>query len=131
MSEPRAGTSYTFERTFTVEDVQKFATLSRDTQSRHTVPNEDDRLMVHGLLTATLPTKIGGDLEVLAHTVEFEFTRPVYTGETITCTWTTDEVTEREDRYDLRAVVTAENEADEVVLRATIDGLVWKEDVDG
>ena len=41
--------------------------------------------MVHGLLTATLPTKVGGDLDYLAREMVFEFLRPVFTGDTIRC----------------------------------------------
>ncbi len=42
-------------------------------------------LMAHGLLTATLPTKLGGDLNYIARTMEFEFLRPVYAGEELRC----------------------------------------------
>jgi len=117
------GATHTFERTFTREDVRQFAAVSGDTQERHTEPDEDGRLMVHGLLTATLPTKIGGDLEVLAHTMEFEFRKPVYTGETISCTWTMERVEKQGDRYEITADVVCER-GDDVVLTATVDGLV-------
>lgn len=127
MSQPAEGDVHTFERTFTVEDVRQFAAISRDAQSRHTDPDDEGRLLVHGLLTATVPTKIGGELEVLAKTMEFEFVRPVYTGETITCTWTNESVTDREDRYELTVDVVCENDDDETVLTATLEGLVWKD----
>lgn len=127
MDEPTEGRRHTFERAFTTEDVRQFAALSRDTQPRHTEPDEEGRLLVHGLLTATLPTKLGGDLEVLARTMEFEFVRPVYTSETITCTLTIESVTERDDRYDLTGDVVCENEDGEVVLTATLEGLVRKD----
>ena len=130
MDPPSAGETRTFERTFTVEEVEQFAELSRDRQFRHTEPDDDGRLMVHGLLTATLPTKIGGDLEVLAHSMEFRFLRPVYTGETVTCTWTTATVDEREDRYDLGIDVTCENDDGETVLVGSLEGLVWKDAVE-
>lgn len=127
MTEPTEGETHTFERAFTTEDVRQFAELSRDTQPRHTEPDSEGRLMVHGLLTATLPTKIGGDREVLASSMAFEFRRPVYTGERITCRWTYEDVLEREDRYELAADVTCENEAGETVLTATLEGLIWKQ----
>jgi acyl dehydratase len=41
--------------------------------------------MAHGLLTATLPTKIGGDLNFIARELTFHFQRPVFAGDTITC----------------------------------------------
>ena len=41
--------------------------------------------MAHGLLTATLPTKIGGDLNFIAMEITFEFLRPVFSGDTVEC----------------------------------------------
>ena len=41
--------------------------------------------MAHGLLTATLPTKIGGDLNLIAREMTFRFHRPVFAGDTIEC----------------------------------------------
>ena len=41
--------------------------------------------MAHGLLTATLPTKIGGDINFIAREMTFAFHRPVFAGDTITC----------------------------------------------
>lgn len=124
--EPRVGDTYTHERTFTTEDVHKFGEISGDTQPIHTDPDEGGRLVVQGLLTATIPTKIGGDLEYLARTMEFDFRRPVYTGETITCTWETESVTEREDRYEVGGTAVLENKASEGVLTGRFEGLVWK-----
>jgi len=49
------GDSATWERTFTEEDVRSFATISGDQDVHHVTPDEQGRLMVHGLLTATLP----------------------------------------------------------------------------
>lgn len=122
---PEEGEVRTFERTFTPADVRKFAEVSGDTQPRHVEPDDEGRLMVHGLLTATLPTRIGGDLEVLAHTMELTFHRPVYTGDTVACTWTTEAVEEREDRYELSVSVVC-RVADEEVLTGTITGIIRK-----
>jgi len=127
MDPPVEGARHTFERTFTERDVRQFAAVSGDAQSRHTDPNGDGDLLVHGLLTATLPTKIGGDRDVLATEMTFEFVRPVYTGEPITCTWTTEAVEEAADRYELTVDVSCANGAGETVLTGAIEGLVWKE----
>ena len=51
----------------------------------HLVPDERGRLMAHGLLTATLPTKIGGDMNFVARELNFQFHRPVFAGDTIVC----------------------------------------------
>ena len=123
------GESQTYTRTFTPEEVRAFAELSRDTQPQHVETDDDGRLVVHGLLTATLPTKIGGDLEVLATRMDLSFRDQVYTGQEIVCTWTHESVTEREDRYELTVDITCRRTADRsVVLDGEIEGLVWKDD---
>ncbi|MDQ2050267.1 dehydratase [Natronolimnohabitans sp. A-GB9] len=127
MYRPTEGETHTFERTFTTDEVEQFAELSKDKQEKHTVPN-DGRLLVHGLLTATLPTKIGGDLEVLATAMNFEFVRPVYTGQRIGCTWTFTDVIERDDRFEIDVDVRCENDDGETVLTGTIEGLIWNDE---
>jgi acyl dehydratase len=124
-SEPEEGDVQVFERTFTHEDVEQFGEVSGDQQEIHTDPDEEGRLVVQGLLTATLPTKIGGDLGVLARTMEFEFLEPVYTGQPITCEVTTEEVEERDDRYDIASTVVCRR-SDGPVMRARFEGLIWK-----
>ena len=124
--EPTIGDTYMHERTFTPEDVRRFGEISGDEQSIHTDPDEEGRLVVQGLLTATIPTKIGGDLEYLAREMVFDFRRPVYTGETITCIWETESVVEGEDRYEVDGTAVLENEGDETVLVGEFDGIVWK-----
>lgn len=74
-----------WERTFTVEDVRLFGQLSGDQGIHHVEPDEQGRLMVQGLLTATLPTKLGRDMNYIARELVFEFLRPVFTGDTIRC----------------------------------------------
>lgn len=126
MIQPVEGETRTFERTFTVEDVQQFAELTGDDQTRHTEPDENGRVMVQGLLTATLPTKLGSDNEVLASTMELDFRRPVFTGERITCRSTYDTVVERDDRYEFTSDVVCENDDGDTVLTTTTEGLIWK-----
>lgn len=123
---PEEGDSYTYERTFTPEDVRRFGELSGDQQSIHTDPDEKGRLIVQGLLTATIPTKIGGDQEFIARTMEYDFRRPVYTGETITCKWTTETVEEKEDRYEATGTAVCRNEEEVVVMSGYFAGLVRK-----
>jgi len=123
---PAEGDTHTYERTFTDEDVRAFADVSGDRQAIHTEPDEDGRLVVHGLLTATLPTKIGGDLDVLASGMEFAFHRPVHTGEAVVCEWTNETVDERDDRYDLAVAVECTVDG-AVVMTGRVEGLVWKD----
>ena len=72
-------------RTFTEDEIALFAKLSGDQGEHHLIPNDQGRLMAHGLLTATLPTKIGGDLNLIAREMTFRFHRPVFAGDTIEC----------------------------------------------
>src|SRR5258705_11642006 len=74
-----------WQRTFSEEDIRAFTELSGDGGEHHLVPDEQGRLMAHGLLTATLPTKIGGDMNFIARELTFEFHRPVFAGDTIEC----------------------------------------------
>lgn len=123
---PKEGDVHTHERTFSIEDVLEFGEMSGDQQRIHTVPDEDGRLIVHGLLTATIPTKIGGDNNFIARSMDFRFQKPIYTEETISCRGTIETVEEREDRYDGTVSVVCKNENDETVMVAEFDGLVWK-----
>jgi acyl dehydratase len=129
-SPPEKGDVHVVERTFTAEEVGDFAALSRDTQAIHT---ERDPPIVHGLLTATLATEIGGDLDVLATTMEFDFLAPVYAGDTVRCEWTTTRVETETDRYDLSATVDCRRTDSTLaaadpgpVLKGRVDGLVWR-----
>ncbi|HEX6731647.1 MAG TPA: MaoC family dehydratase N-terminal domain-containing protein [Pyrinomonadaceae bacterium] len=79
------GDTVRWSRTFTEEDIKLFARLSGDEGEHHFVPDARGRLMAHGLLTATLPTKIGGDWNLIAREMTFRFHRPVFAGDTIEC----------------------------------------------
>jgi acyl dehydratase len=81
----QVGDIISWQRTFTEADIRLFAKLSGDEGEHHQVADEQGRLMAHGLLTATLPTKIGGDLNFIARELTFEFLRPVFAGDTIVC----------------------------------------------
>jgi len=81
----KSGDTLSWTRTFSEEDIRDFTRLSGDAGTHHLQPDEQGRLMAHGLLTATLPTKIGGDLNFIARELTFQFQRPVFAGDTITC----------------------------------------------
>jgi 3-hydroxybutyryl-CoA dehydratase len=81
----KVGDVLSWERTFTEEDIRLFARFSGDEGEHHLEPDESGRLMVHGLLTATLPTKIGGDMNFIARRMLFQFLRPVFSGDTVRC----------------------------------------------
>lgn len=81
----KAGDVFTWQRTFTAEEIGQFARLSGDTGRHHVEGDEKGRLMVHGLFTASIGTKIGGDLNYIAREMHIEYLRPVFCGDTITC----------------------------------------------
>jgi 3-hydroxybutyryl-CoA dehydratase len=113
-----SGTVVTHERTFTPEDVRTFTTVSGDAGDHHVETDEEGRLLVQGLLTATLPTKVGGDLNVLASRMEFDFRRPVYTGQRIVCEVEFTEVEHDDDRVSVVADFEAVRTDDETVVMA-------------
>jgi acyl dehydratase len=124
--EPKAGMKLEWTRAFTEDDVRRFAELSGDRGAHHIAPDAQGRLMVHGLLTATLPTKLGGDLDYVAREMTFEFLRPVYAGEAILCVGLVEEVREEPRRWAVRFTFEAENPRGKVVLRGTSSGVIPK-----
>jgi len=118
------GTELSFERTFDHEDVLAFLRISRDAGVHHAEPGADGRRVVHGLLTATIPTKLGGDLNYLAREMHFEFVRAVYTGDAITCRARIDEIDERPDRLRLAMTGTCTNQHGEDVLKFATRGVI-------
>lgn len=123
---PDEGDVFTHRRAFTKEDVLEFGEITGDDQAIHTEPDDVGRLVVQGLLTGSLMTKIGADLSYIAQTMEYSFERPVYTGERITCEWTVESIGERDDRYELDNSVLYRNDDDELVVDARTTGLIWK-----
>jgi 3-hydroxybutyryl-CoA dehydratase len=119
-----AGDVFTYERTFTEDAVRAFAAVTYDEGDHHLEPDEQGRLVVHGLLTASLATKIGGDGNVLARTMTFEFRRPVYTGNTVRCDVEYTRV-EGDDRLEVEADVTCTRlDDDSVVLTGSYEGVI-------
>ncbi len=96
----KAGDSFRVSRTFTEEGMQRFAEFSGDRNPIHfheeyTAVKGFDGLICHGLHVGSLVTEIGGQLSMLAAGMNFRFRRPVYFGDTVTCTLTIDEMDER------------------------------------
>lgn len=89
----KVGDTLSWKRTFAEEDIRVFTQVSGDGGAHHLAPDEQGRLMAHGLLTATLPTKIGGDMNLIARELFFRFHRPVFAGDTIECVVTLLEAT--------------------------------------
>lgn len=80
--------------------------------------------MAQGLLTATLPTKIGGDLDMVAREASLEFLLPVWTGQRIRCEATVLSTRPGRGRRWATIRVVCLNPAGEEVLRGRIEGFV-------
>ena len=119
------GDIITFERTFTIRDVELFTEISNDEGIHHLTPDDQGRLVIQGLLTATLPTKIGGDHNVLARTMNFEFSRPVYTGDTIICEVKIEKYERQENnRTAIMASFFCKNQNEKEVLKGDFSGVI-------
>ncbi|WP_216830120.1 hotdog domain-containing protein [Alkalihalobacterium elongatum] len=121
----KVGDIISFERTFTVKDVELFTAVSGDEGNHHVTPDEQGRLVVQGLLTSTLPTKVGGDYNVLARNMNFEFIRPVYTGDTIVCEVKIEKYEKTEkNRTAILATFLCKNQNEKEVLKGDFSGVI-------
>ncbi len=120
----QVGDVIVWERTFTEEDVRLFALVSGDQGIHHMQPDEQGRLIVHGLLTATLPTKIGGDLNYIARQMTFEFLRPVFAGDAIRCEVTVTHLEKVENHTNMAARLMCWNQRGKEVLTGHTYGIV-------
>jgi acyl dehydratase len=120
----KAGDVVAWERTFTEDDVRVFAKFTGDEGAHHLEPDASGRLMVHGLLTATLPTKVGGDINFIARRMVFEFHRPVFSGDTVRCEVTILELNEKEQYTGLRSSWVCRNQHGKEVMSGEAEGVV-------
>lgn len=94
------GDRFTVVRCFTEDDIRRFAQISRDYNPAHCDTRYAELRgfkapIAHGLLTASLVTEVGGQIGWLATGMSFEFKRPVYAGDEITCHWLIVDIDER------------------------------------
>ncbi|PEA54704.1 enoyl-CoA hydratase [Bacillus pseudomycoides] len=121
----QVGEKITFERTFTKEDVVIFTKVSKDEGVHHVTPDEQGRFVVQGLLTSTLPTKVGGDYNVLARKMDFEFLRPAFSGDTIHCDVIIEQFElDEKNRTKITAAFTCMNQLEKEVLKGSFSGVI-------
>ena len=122
----KTGDSFTVRRTFTEDDMNTFAGITRDYNPVHyderfsTVKGFNGRIC-HGLLVASMLTEVGGQMGWLASVMNFRFKRPVYFGDTVTCKLT---ITGIDDRNRAQAIAEYKNEDGLIVLEADLEGIV-------
>ena len=120
------GDTFSVSRTFSEQDVIRFADISRDDNPVHfeerfaKTKNFDGRIC-HGLLVATLITEIGGQIGWLASGMRFAFKKPVYFGDTVTCDFT---ITDIDDNGRAKAEALFTNGDGVIVLEAEISGIL-------
>ncbi len=120
----KVGDVTAWERTFTEDDVRRFSQFSGDEGTHHLQPDAHGRLMVHGLLTATLPTKIGGDINFIARELTFRFHRPVYSGDTVRCEVTIIELIVTAEYTQLKSSWICRNQHGKEVMTGEAQGVV-------
>ncbi|HEV7843879.1 MAG TPA: MaoC family dehydratase [Pyrinomonadaceae bacterium] len=122
----KAGDCLSWERAFTEDDIRLFGKVSGDQGMHHMMPDEAGRLMVHGLLTATLPTKIGGDINFIAREMRFQFHRPVFAGDTVRCDVEIVELEEAAEYHHLKSKWSCRNQHGKEVMSGEATGIVRK-----
>jgi 3-hydroxybutyryl-CoA dehydratase len=120
----KIGDSITWQRTFAEEDIRLFNQLSGDQGTHHVAPDEQGRLMVHGLLTATIPTKIGGDMNFIAREMKFQFHRPVFSGDAISCEVTVVEIGPSDAYTNVRTEFVCRNQHGKEVMTGHAQGVI-------
>lgn len=126
----KTGDTFSVTRTFAEDDMHLFTGVSHDHNPIHfnneyaSAKGFDGRIC-HGLHVVSLVTEIGGQLSMLAAGMNFRFRRPVYFGDTITCTLTIDEMDER-GRVKCAALFV--NQKDETVIEGQVFGTLPSND---
>ena len=120
----KIGDHITWQRTFTAADIRAFTELSGDAGEHHLQPDAQGRLMAHGLLTATIPTKIGGDMNFIAREMTFQFFRPVFSDDTIVCDVTVAELETVEQLTNIVTTFVCRNQNGKEVMTGTARGVI-------
>lgn len=120
----QVGDTLEWERTFTEEDVRLFGELAHDPDLQYVAPDAQGRRMIRGLLTALIPTRIGVDWNFLAQTMQFNFVRPVFVGDTILYIITITELEQVGMQTRLNATMHGQNQKGKTVLTGYTSGII-------
>jgi len=120
----KAGDTFTYSRTFKQDETEQFGDTSRDYNPVHydlrwARSKGFDRMICHGLLVGSMICEFGGQVGWLATGMNFKYLRPVYFGDTITCTVTITKI-EKSGRAEAEALYI--NQAGEHVCRSCLTG---------
>jgi len=120
------GDRFMITRTFTEADVSRFADITRDYnpvhfENRFAKVKHFKANICHGLLVASMVTEVGGQIGWLATEMNFQFVKPVYFGDTISCELT---VTAIDKKGFATASTEFRNKDNEIVLIAALKGFL-------
>lgn len=118
------GDVFEYKRTFTKDEVDDFIKLAKYTGKHHIIPNEDNEVMIQGLLTATLPTTIGGEHDILMYKMIYNLLKPVYTSDEIICKVKVDELFEKNGQNRINFTFSCINQKTEEVLNGVLKGIL-------
>ena len=121
-----AGDRFSISRTFTEDDVNRFADITRDYNPVHfderfTAMKGYNGPVCHGLLVAAMISEIGGQIGWLASEMRFNYKKPVYFGDTITCDF---EITDVDEKGRARATAEYTNQHGVVVIQGVLKGIL-------
>ena len=105
--------SFTYSRSFTQKETEIFGDLTRDYNPVHydlrwVEAKGFKGLICHGLIVGSMICEFGGQVGWLATGMTFKFIKPVYFGDTITCTITITKIDEA-GRAEAEAIFTNQN----------------------
>ncbi len=119
--EMQVGRQFTYRRTFTEGDVAIFCGVTGDFNPYH----QDElfaqsswfgRRNIPGLLTASMATHIGGMIGFLAAEMTFQYLKPVYVGDTITCVCTVVEKDEEKRQIGCSVIYTNQDDVEVLMI---------------
>ena len=122
----KVGDTFTVTRTFTENDVKDFAGITQDYnpvhfEGRFAQAKNLSGKICHGLLVGSMVTEIGGQIGWFASKLDFRFRKPVYFGDTITCSLT---ISCMAGKGLSEAKAVCRNHEGEIVLEAFLKGYV-------
>ena len=122
----QVGDTFSISRTFSEKDVIRFAEVTQDYNpihfdDRYAAVKRFEGRICHGLLAASLLTEIGGQIGWLASNMHFQYKKPVYFQDTITCYFT---ITQIDERGLARADVIYKNQNGVTVIEAYLTGIL-------
>jgi acyl dehydratase len=120
----KQGARFAWKRRITDDDILAFTRISSDRGRHHIEKDAQGRLLAQGLLAATMPTKLGGDLNFLARRMTFEFEGPVYGGDELECVGTIELALRKPGRWKVSFSFEVVNQRKEVVLKGSSSGVI-------